>query len=100
MQVNEETVGRSVLDTARKYCGRNVDINDRVVGDLQITRGDAVEFYNEIERAFNVDLRPITETTIRRGKPRIWREAITQAPLDPTIMEIVAFVVANSNGLS
>ena len=86
----------SIIDTlveiAERYSGRSVSSADKVGRDLGIDREDAIEFYEEVERLFRVDLRRVTESTILRPKIFFWRRKSKVMGLDPTILTIATYI--------
>ena len=47
----------------KRYAGRAPSLTDKIGRDLRIDRGDFVEFCDEMEAAYGVDLRPLFEPT-------------------------------------
>lgn len=82
-----------IVELAQTLSGtKKPRLDDRVYADLGISGSDAVEFYEMIEKHFDVDIRPITESSveIRAGwfrKPH--RKSVGR---DPSLEELCLFV--------
>ena len=102
-KVTKEDVERQVLDIAKSFRGKNSVIlpSDYLGADAGIVGGDSVEFLDEVEARFGVDLKPLVE----RGPPPrrqpwwtwISGTPITKTGVDVTVNELVDYIVAHSD---
>lgn len=96
---NEEARER-VIATLRKYSGKRDVSNDAFIGrDLGITGGDSVEFLDEIEEKFGIDLAPLIDAR-KRLRPADWLDRLLGRKhggetVDLTVSEVVDHVLAH-----
>ena len=96
-QIDPIATENYILDLAKKFSAlSDVTIDSKMYRDLGIDREDAVEFYNNLETKFQVDLSPITEVIIdaparwfRKAQPRV-------VPRDPSLREILMLALDKS----
>ena len=96
-----DEVENYILKQARAFsANQHAKLDNYVYKDLGIGGGDAVEFYRDIEGRLDVDLRPITETSVEvvstwLRKPR--RQAVAR---DVQLAEIVSFIMTTRQASS
>jgi hypothetical protein len=80
----QSVIEYEILSLVEKYCGRkNALPTMRIYADCQINGTDFVEFFDEIDRTYDVDTTALTEKTDASG-------AVTA--IDPEIREVIDFV--------
>lgn len=84
-----------IADLASTYsASKAVSLDDFVSTSLGIDREDAVEFFVEIERIYEIDLRSITETQDPAKSRRFWRSNSAVTAKDPRLSEIVDLIMS------
>jgi hypothetical protein len=87
-----ESIIHYLLELAKRFGASAAAAQHHIGRDLGICGGDAVEFYREIERDHQVDLRPITEEVVERAGRRWWQPKYEVRGTDPTIVEIAEYI--------
>ena len=95
LAMTQNEIEEYILRQARAFsANRHVNLDDYIYKDLKIGGGDAVEFYSDIEKMFDIDLRPITETTVEAVGSWFRKPRHKAVPRDFPLREIVSFVMA------
>jgi hypothetical protein len=90
-------VRSKVIELIRSYIGSDIEIsgNELIGQDIGITRGDSVEFQDEIEDMFSVDLAPLVDAHAVTPEPGWFDRLLGQnrrAYTDFTVDELVEFI--------
>jgi hypothetical protein len=97
--MNRDDITAHLIGLAKIFSGAEKPrLDDRVYADLGISGGDAVEFYDRIEKEFGIDIRAVTETSVE-VKPGWFQKARRKSVArDPSLAELCAFVESKSCG--
>jgi hypothetical protein len=97
MMVATMEVRAKVIALMKSYVGREIEVagHELIGQDVGITRGDSVEFQDEIEEMFSVDLRPLVQAHAVTPRPGWFDRLLGQnrrAYSDFTVDELVNFI--------
>lgn len=87
-----------ILKQAQLFsANRHAKLDDYVYKDLGIGGGDAVEFYQSIEKRFAVDISSITESSVK--VEATWLRKTRREPVarDLPLKEIMTFIEARND---
>jgi hypothetical protein len=96
--MSRDEVEDFILKQAQVFsANQQAGLDDYVYKDLGIGGGDAVEFYQSIEKRFAIDIRPITESAVELEAAWFRKARRKSVARDLTLKEIATFIEAQTN---
>ena len=98
LAMNRSEVEDFILKQAQVFsANQGAGLDDYVYKDLGIGGGDAVEFYQSIEKRFAVDISPITESSVEVEATWLCKARQKSVARDLPLKEIVTFIEAQNS---
>jgi hypothetical protein len=92
-----DEVENYILKQARTFsANERAKLEDYVYRDLGIGGSDAVEFYEDIEKNFGVNIKSITETSVEVEATWLRKAYRKSVARDVNLAEIVKFIMTTS----
>jgi hypothetical protein len=95
-------IERELLAVLRKYVGEggNLEPSALLGKDLNLLGWDAIEFMEEVERNYGVDLRPLVEKNTQQLLPTLWHKVfgISNSSIDLSVRQIAEYVARQTKG--